>query len=428
MDFQLANDVGYYFDRCIDLKFYDTDMNLVGILKTPPHGKKPTITIKGTFIEGGYAIDSYISIQNMAFDVDVAYVGYIEAKMYYSGLSEAKYSTYWNQRTKSGHTILYRVLYADQEKEPPNRCIRFQCVVASKDTSLFQIPLYISGGSVNYLPAGADANSLIEDVVNKSGSKVPLKRLCEELVKIYNEGVAKNTKIGTNKTLYNLVRISLLEIDKPLEDLTVELSSGEYKLGDFIRQLNSKVGETDVATYSSNKFKIIIDRGAMKVSTPVPDNWKEIARSKGTPESKLFEYYNENYASVTTNAYTVFEGSILKTNLSPVVPLNFVKSATRSENVIYVDTLFDDRITPGCHVAIKSNSIMGKKFGSSKGGAKGSRLIHYLDNDSPVVFRNTGKIEYLFSTTEESYMKMQGPVDDSKEALEWASKEGAMYE
>jgi hypothetical protein len=105
----------------------------------------------------------------------------------------------------------------------------------------------------------------------------------------------------------------------------------------------------------------------------------------------------------------------------PVVPLNFVKSATRSECVIYVETLFDDRITPGCHVAIKSNAIMGKKFGSSKGKNGGSRILNYLDSEEPIVFRNTGKIEYLFSTTEDSYMKLQGPVDDSEEAKTWVS-------
>ena len=48
------------------------------------------------------------------------------------------------------------------------------------------------------------------------------------------------------------------------------------------------------------------------------------------------------------------------------------------------DLVFDDRITPGCHVAIKSNAIMGKKFGSSKSTKGGSRLIHYLDKDKPV--------------------------------------------
>ena len=70
---------------------------------------------------------------------------------------------------------------------------------------------------------------------------------------------------------------------------------------------------------------------------------------------------------------------------------------------------------------------MGKKFGSSKSKAGGSRIIHFLDNEKPVVFRNTGKIEYLFSTTEDSYMKMQGPVDDSADYT-WAQKETAIYE
>lgn len=199
MDFQTAREIGYYFDRCIDLVFYNTDMEVIGCLKTPKRGLKPTITIKGLLIEGGYAIDSYISIQNMAFDIDVAYVGYIKAHMYYSGLEETTITTIINQKLRKGHTILYRVLYADQEKEPPNRCVRFQCVVASKDTSMYDTPLYASGGSLKYLDEGSDANNLVAVLTDKSNSKAPLKEICKEIIEIYNTGIKKNTDAGTKK-------------------------------------------------------------------------------------------------------------------------------------------------------------------------------------------------------------------------------------
>jgi hypothetical protein len=71
---------------------------------------------------------------------------------------------------------------------------------------------------------------------------------------------------------------------------------------------------------------------------------------------------------------------------------------------------------------------MGKKFGSSKGANSGSRILNYIAKTKPVVFRNTGKIEYLFSTTEDSYMKLQGPVDESEEAKAWSDRPGAMDE
>lgn len=428
MDFQYARKVGYYFDRCIDLTFYDTDMKFISCLKTPKHGLKPTITIKGLLIEGGYAIDSYISIQNMAFDIDVAYIGYIKARMYYSGIEETVVPTMANMKMKDGHTILYRVLYADQEKEPPNRCIRFQCVVASKDSTMYNTPMYVSGGSANYKTLDMDANNLVSVLSNKKDSEVPLKKLCEELIKIYNEGVEKDTKLNNNPELFNLLRISLLEIDEPLEKIPVILSSGEYTIGDFIRMLNNKTSETNVNGFSYNRFKIVIDRGSMRVSTPVPSEWKSIAKSQGYSEENFDEFYTKEYTSVKTNTYSFFGGFLLAEKSSPVVPLNFVKSATRSECVIYVETIFDDRITPGCHVAIKSNAIMGKKFGSSKSAKGGSRLIHYLDSDKPVIFRNTGKIEYLFSTTEDSYMKLQGPVDESLEAQSWSNRETTIYE
>lgn len=428
MDFQLARETGYYFDRCIDLTFYDTDYNFIGILRTPSSGLKPTITIKGLLIEGGYSIDSYISVQNMAFDIDVAYIGYIKARMYYKGLEEAVGNSYWNKKIKNGHTILFRVLYADQEKEPPNRCVRFQCVVASKDTTLFNTPMYISGGTAKYLGKNLDPNNLTKVETDKLGSVVPLKQLCEELIKIYNEGISSNSFYKKNTELYNLLKISLLEIDEPLENLNVKISSGEYTLGDFIRQLNSGVTETNANGFSYNSFKIVIDRGTMRVSTPVPDDWKKIALSKGYTESTLDKFYNDTYLSVKTKAYGVFNGVLKPENYSPIIPLNYVKSATRSECIIYVETLFDDRITPGCHVAIKSNAIMGKKFGSTKGTRGGSRILNYFAKSQPVVFRNTGKIEYLFSTTEDSYMKLQGPVDESEEAKAWASNPGAMNE
>ena len=419
MDFQQAREIGYYFDRCIDLVFYDDEMQVIGRLKTPTHGMKPTITIKGILIEGGYAIDSYISIQNMAFDVDISYVSYIKAKMYYSGLGETVSATIINQRLKHGHTILYRVLYADQEKEPPNRCVRFQCVVASKDTTMYETPLYVSGSSVEFLRKGLDVNTVVEVISDKSQSKAPLKKICEELINIYNTGIKQNTNAGRSVDLYDSLKISLLEIDEPLETLEIEVSSGSYSLGDFIRLLNSNATETNINGFSYSKFKIVIDRGVMRVSTPIPSNWKKIAEANGYTKENLGEYYQKTYADVKVNAYTIYANKLIHEKYTDPIPLNFVKSATRSESVIYVETLFDDRITPGCEVSIKSNAIMGKKFGSSKSKTGGSRIIHYLDNDEPIVFRNTGKIEYLFSTTEDSYMKMQGPVKDNANALAW---------
>jgi hypothetical protein len=421
MDIQTAIANGYYFDRCIDLEFFDTDMNLIAVLKTPKRGLKPTITIKGLLIEGGYAIDSYISIQNMAFDIDIAYVGFIKAHMYYSGLGESIAGYPASLKTRNGHTILYRVLYADQEKEPPNRCVRFQCVVASKDFSMANTPMYVSDSSLKYLQKGVDPNTVVGNSSNKSKSKISLKNLCEEIIKIYNEGIAKNSDAGRNPELRNSLEICLFEIDEPLEKEEVVLPQGEYKLYDFIRQLNSNAESTEKNSVSYPKFKIVIDRGCMRVTTPLPSNWKAIGQSKGYVDME--KYYNDSYASVKTNTYTVVSGALKKESVDEVIKLNFVKNATRSECVVYVETLFDDRITPGCKVAIRSNAIMGRKFGSSKGRNKGSRILNYLENDKPIVFRNTGKIEYLFSTTEDSYMKMQGPVDESVSASTWRDKD-----
>jgi hypothetical protein len=85
-------------------------------LKTPKRGMKPSITVKGELIEGSYAISSYISIQNMSYDININAVAYIKCTMYYSGLKEAVQTSYQAEKVKNGHTILFSVLYADQEK------------------------------------------------------------------------------------------------------------------------------------------------------------------------------------------------------------------------------------------------------------------------------------------------------------------------
>ena len=177
--------------------------------------------------------------------------------MYYKGLEEAVGNSYWNKKTKNGHTILFRVLYADQEKEPPNRCVRFQCVVASKDTTylihlcIYQVELQ------NTLVKILNPNNLTKVETDKLGSVVPLKELCGELIKIYNEGISSNSFYRKNAELYNLLKISLLEIDEPLENLNVKISSGEYTLGDFIRQLNSGVTETNANGFRTTVLRLL---------------------------------------------------------------------------------------------------------------------------------------------------------------------------
>lgn len=411
MDFQDALDYGYYFDRCIDLDFYDNDMQFLCRLKTPERGLKPTITIKGILIEGGYSIDSYISIQNMAFDVDIAYVGFIKARMYYRGLEEATKKNDTTIKVGTGHVIMYKVLFADQEKEPPNRCVRFQCVVAAKDYTLLNTKLYIAGGSVSYL-GNNDSSSLSNSGQTNKSAETTLKTLCEELINVYNKGITNNNSSqNKSKELKDNIKISYFEIEARLENYNIPLPQGENTLKKLIRDLNSSTKESYKGEFSYAPFKIVIDRGTMRVSKPLPDNWKDIAKSEGI--SDYDKYYKDNYEDVKINVYSIDGTAIKKENSPKVIPLNYVKSATRSECVIYVETLFDDRITPGCLCQIKSNAIMGKRF-NSKGTNKGSRILNYAGNKTPIVFRNTGKIEYLFSTTEDSYMKMQGPVDNSQ--------------
>src|SRR5574344_809969 len=149
---------GIYFDRCIDLTFYDENMNAKRFLKTPEVGYKPDITIKGTLIEGSYSISSFISITNLSYEFDINSIYYIKARMYYRGLIG---KTVGNLENYQGHVILFSVLYADQEKEPPNRAVRFQCTVSATDYTRLGTKLYTDGDGVFTLdekPSNANNN------------------------------------------------------------------------------------------------------------------------------------------------------------------------------------------------------------------------------------------------------------------------------
>lgn len=414
MDFQTALANGYYFDRCIDLKFYDGDGKFLGRLDTPKRGMKPSIVIKGSLIEGSYDIDTYISVQNMSYDINIMNIETIEAHMYYSGLSELEVLTENSNILKGGHTVIFSVLYADQEKEPPHRAVRFQCVVAAQDSTRYQIPLIVdkgeikSGTKVYTTEEGQSTDDNLSNV--KSSSIVELKTALFSLAKIYNDFNKQNID---NKNLREKIYITAVQIDDGLETEKVIISDtseqgGTKQFGDLIREINTFAKDSTVDA-PEGAYKVYVMGGSLCARRIPPKNWIQIAKSNGiTSNQDLEDYYNSKYNNVQTNVYKVNrDGSTQSTSsaFDTNVDLNFVKGATRSENIITATTLFDDRIYPGCYCRIRGNSIMGKQFG---GRRSGGRLLIYTDSE--VVFRATGSIEYEFSTTEDNYMTITGPV------------------
>ena len=370
---------GIYFDRCIDLTFYDENMNPVGYLKTPEVGYKPDITIKGTLIEGSYSISSFISITNLSYEFDINSIYYIKARMYYRGLTG---KTVGNLENYQGHVILFSVLYADQEKEPPNRAIRFQCTVSATDYTRLGTKLYTDGDGVFTLeekPSNANNNEQKKSVGRK------LKDVLMEICKMYNQSLSPRLKTGdTDLQIYKLIFDC-----KKHEDIEIDVGKNfSGNIGAYLSFVNNKTITINGVMY--NVFKAYINQGTMNVSIVYPND----------PALLESEYFKERDDKGG-------EYSIQNASGKSDVPLYYIKSAYRQETIINVTTLFDDRIYPGCNCKIVGSSIMGKS--KTRSLAKdGSRIVSY--KNEMVTFRATGKIEYEFSTTNGSSMVLQGPV------------------
>lgn len=416
MDFQQAVNLGYYFDRCVDLYFYDSEKELLGTLKCPKRSIKPAITVKGEFIEGGYAISSYISVQNMSYDVDVNAVAYIDCHMYYSGLDEAPSISEKTEGVKHGHSVFFSVLYADQEKEPPNRAVRFQCTVAAQDKERFDIPIVLAPDAKI---VGGD------DKVDFSGqgskkTSVKLITVLSGIAKVHNNNINKKKFKVNNKNAIRIAQINesllinAIQCNPDIAEKSVTLPPGHYTIGDLIRKLNScKTGGSGDNAYC--EWKISVNAGVLDVNNIIPNNWREIAINLGYKSGEQQDkFYNSNFAEKPKLIYLVSEGKFDyseqkgSNEKEPPVFLNYIKSAYRTENNINVTTIYDDRIRPGCICVIQGNAIMGRHSG--RGGKSGSRLIQTTNH--AVAFRVTGGVNYEFSTTEDSSMTLVGSIYD----------------
>lgn len=410
MDFQDAVNNGYYFDRCIDLEFLNNKYEVLAKLNCPKRGMKPSITIKGNLIESNYGVDCYISVQNMAFDIDIQAISYVVAKMYYSGIYEntSEKSAYAQQMKGSKHEIIFSVLYTDQEKEPPHRAVRFQCVVASRDITRTGVLVYGEGGKVSL-----DSTEI--EIKDKTETTTSLPNIIKNLAELYNKSVKTNIP---ERRLHDSLLIKNIVIDASLMDTNVVINQTKDTFLGFVRLLNSysETGGTWV------KYKIALTGKNILVTRQVPDDWQLLAVSEGKlTEEEQTQWFNETFMSPNTVTINL-ESDMYTVDANKPIPLNFVKSATRSENVITCTTMFDDRIYPGCTLKIKGTSIMGKVGHGGKSSQRGSRIIVAPEY---VTFRSTGAIEFIFSTTEDSYMKIIGPTVTYKEDKVQLFNEGA---
>lgn len=395
--FEQALKNGYYFDRAIDLHLYDSSRKLIAAIKTPKTGIKPSITVKGTMIEGSYAVNSYISIQNMAYDINVNDVAYIKCRMYYNGITGANGSNEELDKMKNGNVIIFSVLYADQEKEPPNRAVRFQCTVAAQDYTRYSMLGKVSnGGAIAYTKKPSKKKNSTGEGEQKSNAKW-IVDVIQNWATAYNDGLPADSS-GKMLPLYSELRISAINYDEEFDNKEYKLSlpNGDFKLGSILKTINSQsFGGT------SCPWNVYTSMGVIYINRVAPQNWKDVAEKAGmTKEDELNDFYNTNYLGGKRKIRYVSNSSTVDDERKPV-GLYYVKGAYRNEVVIHASTIFDGRIYPGCLCAIQGNAIMGRQ------GGKNSRITQATDKT--IVFRATGAIEYEFSTTENSNMSIKGP-------------------
>lgn len=387
---------GIYFDRCIDLQAFDSDMNLLWCLNTPKNGYKPDITVKGEMIGGSQVISTFISITNLAYDAQINDVAYVLCRMYYRGLIGKQVGDLDNYQ---GNSVLFSVLYADQEKEPPNRAVRFQCTIAAIDYTRLGTRIYVDANG-KFSKDKITDNGTSGDG-NKASLLKPMKEVLLEMAKIYNLSLDAKFKKDSKRT--QDLQIYKINFECEAHE-NAQIAVANYN-GTMLGLLNTiNASCVNINSQSMNAWNATIvkrEKCELDVNIVLPAD-------SSLKDNKYFKRRENGGSYEVTTSQTKAQGNEKNTQNSKVVELFYVNYATRSETVITVSTMFDPRIFPQCACAIMGNTIMGK---NRRRSAKndGSRLSKVTDN--VVVFYAEGGIEFEFSTTQKSYMTLQGPID-----------------
>lgn len=401
--FQDAVNSGYYFDRGINLEFYNASKKLLGKIITPQRGMKPSITVKGTLIEGSYAINSYISVQNLAYNINVNAVEHIKCTIYYTGLTRSNAIP----DVKYGHTFLFSVLYADQEKEPPNRAVRFQCTLAAYDFATRDTEIDIKNGSVSL----AKPNTPAPKGKGEGQKPTPNKGIIaflKELATTYNDLVEQGDKKAVGRNMLKtgeLTKIKVLRYPKIIEKAKFSPPTVRTTIKGMLDTINNIQLGKEIENYNGGTLKAAITPGVLSIDIIPPSNWDKLMKKNGVPETDLVtKLVDETFKEVVEENIDKGGRPIDLMSKNNPVTLNYVKSAYRNNIIITCTTMYDDRIKAGCYCVIAGNAIMGKH------AARSSRIVKL--SGQKVLFRATGSIEYEFSTTEDSFMTITGPVVD----------------
>lgn len=337
------------FDRCIDVYVYDEAGKEIARIITPEYGPKPEIKVEGCIISNTYQISGKVTITNLERAINVDDSKYLRVDMYYKG------SQIFQNTHKS---IWYSVQFADQSKQPPNRQVCFNCLVAGTTPDIMSTLVTISKQDANKKP--------IEDT---------LSNVLKLVITEYNKALANAEPMVYDK--FKLNEEPVFRMDATLATIAK----------------NSKVA----LQWNNVAISSILD--SLTMTTVEAEPTGENAKTKTT--FCMYCYYiEENNLVVSLNP-----SELGQTITSPdVLQLDYVQSAYRYGPVVHVKTMFDPRIHQDVTVIMSATNLSGKKVAG--------KLVPLLSTfgANMVMFRPVGGINFVFSTNGENFMTFQGCV------------------
>ena len=335
------------FDRCINVQIYDDNRMLLAEVKTPEYGPKPEIKVEGTILSNTYQIGGKVTITNLERSVPVENAKFLIVDMYYGGASVS---------AALHKQVIYSVLFADQSKQPPNRQVCFNCIVAGTTPDIMSSRTSIGKLDTNNKPMELSLATVLKDVIS-AYNKALLSAEPSWYDKLRLEPEPELRMTATAKTNYNSTTIAAQWTDAAISEILDSLM------------------EVTVAT-------------------------EPIAKDATSHKYYLaFNYYIDNnklvVAELPSNAFITITG---KKHLE----LNYVLSAYRYGPQVHVRALFDPRIHQDMVISISATNLSGKKVAGN--------LIPLISDAElgVVLFRPVGGIQFAFSTTSENWMQMQG--------------------
>lgn len=334
------------FDRCINVQIYTKDRELIAEVETPEYGPKPEIKVEGTILSRTYQIGGKVTITNLERSIPVEHAEFLIVDIYYGGAASAAMHK----------QILYSVLFADQSKQPPNRQVCFNCIVAGTTPDIMSSRTSIGKLDDNNKPMELSLDAILKDVINA-----------------YNKALR-----AAEPSWYDTLRLA------PEPELRMSAETEE--------DYNSI---TVAAQWTDASISEIFD-SLMEVTVATEPVAKDATSRK---RYLAFNYYIDNnrlvVAELPSNAFIPITGQ-------KHLAMNYVLSAYRYGPQVHLRALFDPRIHQDMVISISATNLSGKKAAGD--------LIPLLSDteDGAVLFRPVGGIQFAFSTTSENWMQMQG--------------------